>query len=228
MYYFFPGYQHIWHCIWYIARSFTLKDEDVRVDFDMEVSRLPKRWTDVFTIPLTTMLLTVPQPKLGDFVFVPYIVHHVMGYPCPVWFSVFPGALFTMYVVERPVGVLSSLAALVSREIRGDRRRLGTLVAGICHGILSIFEFTYMDSKFSFLSAVVVICMAECKLRMRWEHELVPPIDSLFACPVYILNYFMYYWEHVWKYTDKVWLSADFLFPLSNIVGAWCIREYVS
>ena len=139
---FFPGYQHVWHCLWYIFRSFTLEDEVVEVDFDVSGS-LRESWLDLVTIPLTTVLLTVPNPSCGDFAFVPYVVYHVMGYESPVWFSVFPGALFTMYLSHRPEGMLCSLAALVSREIRGDRRRLGVLMAALCHALLAEWSLRF-------------------------------------------------------------------------------------
>lgn len=222
---FFPGYQHLWHCLWYLFRSFTLENDSLDVDCNVP-GRVERSWSDLVTIPLTTMLLTVPNPSCGDFVFVPYVVWHVMGYCSPVWFSVFPGALFTMYLSQRPVGVLCSLGALVSREIRGDNRRLGTMMAAACHAVLAGIELTFFDSEFSVLSAVVVLCMAECKLRLRWEYELVPPFDSLVAAPAYVLNYFMWGWEHRWRYTDKVWWSVDFLYPVCNVAGAWAIRSY--
>ena len=116
----------------------------------------------------------------------------------------------------------------MSRQIRGDRRRTGTFIAGVCHGALAGVEIAFSDSKFSVLSAIIVICMAECKLRLRWEYELVPPFDSLIAAPVYILNYFMWGWERRWRFTDKVWLNVDFLYPLYNVAGAWAIRNYSS
>ena len=68
--------------------------------------------------------------------------------------------------------------------------------------------------------------MAECKLRLRWQYELVPPVYpsvNLFAAPVYIMNVFVWDWAHTWKYTDKVWKSADILFPLANIAGAYAL-----
>ena len=70
--------------------------------------------------------------------------------------------------------------------------------------------------------------MAECKLRMQWHYEFVPPFDSVVAGFAYVLNYFMWGWERRWQYTDKVWLSLDFLFPLSNVLGAAAIHEYAS
>lgn len=222
---FYPGPQHLLHCLWYLVRSFTVEDEVLEVDFPVAGS-LKRSWLDLLTIPLTTLLLTVPVPACGDFVFVPYVVYHVMGYSSPVWFSVFPGALLTMYLSNRPMGLLCSLGALVSREIRGDNRRLGILMASVCHAIMAGVEAVFSDSEFSVVSAFVVLCMAESKLWVRWEYELIPPLSSLFALPVYVLNYFMWGWEHRWHYTDKVWLSMDVLYPISNIAGAFAINRF--
>ena len=63
--------------------------------------------------------------------------------------------------------------------------RLGLVFAAGFHFILSAFE----PVKFSFFSACVVLFMAETKLRMKWQWELIPPVYpsvNLFAAPVYM------------------------------------------
>ena len=223
---FYSGPQHLIHCLWYLIRSFTVENEALKVEFPVAGS-LKRSWLDLLTIPMTTTLLTVPVPACGDFVFVPYIVYHVMGYTSPVWFSVFPGALLTMYLSRRPEGILCSMGALMSREIRGDNRQLGILMASVCHGMLAGFEAVFSDSEFSLLSAIVVLCMAESKLNMHWEYELVPPLGSLFALPVYVMNYFMWGWQHRWHFTDKVWRSLDIIYPITNVAGAFVVGNYI-
>lgn len=132
-----------------------------------------------------------------------------------------------MYTSVRPDVIFCLVGAMCSREIRGDHRRLGVFVAGACHLILAGVEFVYMDRQFTFFSVVLVACMAECKLWLRWEYEIFPPFGDFLAMPVYILNYFMLGWEHVWKYTDKVWLSIDILYIIFNLVGAYIIRTHI-
>ncbi len=68
--------------------------------------------------------------------------------------------------------------------------------------------------------------MAESKLWMRWQYELVPPLGVLMVLPVYVLNYFMYGWAERWKYTDKVWQSLDVCYIIANIIGAYFIHTY--
>ena len=223
---FFPGPQHLVHALWYFIRSRTLEDEPVKVDFPVS-GELSRSFMDVLYIPLTTVFLTVPEPSVGDFVFVPYFVHHVMGYVVPVWFSVFPGAFFTMYMSHRPEVLFCMFGAMSSREVRGDHRRLGVFVSAVVHAVLAGVEFVYMDMQFSVISVFLVVCMAECKLRLNWGHEVMPPFGNLLAMPVYVLNYFMLGWEHVWKYTDKVWLSMDITYLVFNAVGAYAIRKYM-
>jgi hypothetical protein len=128
---------------------------------------------------------------------------------------------------HRPEVLMCVFGAMCSREIRGDHRRLGVFVAGVCHALLAGVEFVYTDAQFSVLSVILTLCMAECKLRLNWGYEVMPPFGSMLAMPVYVMNYFMLGWEHVWKYTDKVWLSMDILYIVCDMIGAYVIRVYI-
>ena len=102
--------------------------------------------------------------------------------------------------------------------------RLGLVCASVCHFILSAFE----SWDFNIMSVFVVLFMAESKLRLQWQYELVPPVYpsvSLFAAPVYIMNVFVWDWSHTWKYTDKVWKSMDILYPVANVAGGFVLRH---
>ena len=215
----FPGPQHLVHGVYYLLRAWFTENKDRSVGFP-EMGRVPERYIDLVCVPLTTLMLTVPDPSCGDFVFVPYVVTHLMGYGSPVWFSVLPGAFFTVYTFLRPRVLYLLCGALASRYVRGDNMRLGLVVASGLHVVLAAFE----GLDFSFLSICTVLCMAECKLRMRWEYELVPPLD-LYAAPVYIMNVFVWGWAHTWRYTDKVWRSMDILYPLANVAGGFVLRR---
>lgn len=219
----FPGPQHLVHGVYYLIRAWFTENTGLSVGLP-DMGRVPERYTDVLCVPLMTLLLTVPDPSCGDFVFVPYVVTHVMGYGSAVWFSVLPGAFFTMYVFLRPHVLYLLTGALVSRYVRGDNMRLGLVFASAFHFVLAAFE----SLDFSVLSVCIVLCMAECKLRMRWEYELVPPLYpsvNLFAAPVYIMNVFVWDWSHTWRYTDKVWRSMDVLYPLANVAGGFVLRS---
>lgn len=220
----FPGPQHLIHGVYYLIRAWFTKNKDRNVGFP-ELGRVPERYTDILCVPLTTLMLTIPEPSCGDFAFVPYFVTHIMGYGSPVWFSVLPGAFFTVYTFLRPQVLYMLVGATASRYIRGDNKRLGLVFAAALHFIFAAFE----SLNFTFLSTCVVLFMAECKLRLHWQYELVPPVYpsvNLFAAPVYIMNVFVWDWAHTWKFTDKVWKSMDILFPLANISGAYYLYKY--
>ena len=214
----FPGPQHLVHGVYYLIRAYFTENKDRNVGFP-EMGLVSERYTDVFCVPLMTLMLTVPNPSCGDFVFVPYFVTHIMGYGSPVWFSVLPGAFFTMYTFLRPQVLYLLSGAVASRYVRGDNMRLGLVVAAGLHLVFAAFE----GLDFSFLSIFVVLFMAECKLRLRWQYEIVPPL-SPYSAPVYIMNFFVWDWAHTWKYTDKVWKSMDILYPVANIVGGFFLR----
>ena len=93
--------------------------------------------------------------------------------------------------------------------------RFGLWFAGALHLIMAAFE----PLKFNFFSACTVLFMAEAKLRLHFQYELIPPVYpsvNIFAAPVYCMNWFIWGWEHRWKYTDKVWRSLDIAFPIVN------------
>ena len=218
----FPGPQHLVHGIYYLFRAFYTENKDRNVGFP-ELGLVSERFTDLICVPLMTLMLTVPEPSCGDFAFVPYVVTHLMGYGSPVWFSVLPGAFFTMYTFLRPQVLYLLIGALASRYVRGDNMKLGLTFASAFHLIFAAFE----GLDFSFLSICTVLFMAECKLRMCWQYEIVPPVYpsvNLFAAPVYVMNFFVWDWAHTWKYTDKVWKSLDILYPLANIAGGYFLR----
>lgn len=211
----FPGPQHLVHGVYYLFRAWFTKNRDRSVSFP-ELGRVAERYTDILCVPLMTLMLTVPEPSCGDFAFVPYFVTHVMGYGSPVWFSVLPGAFFTMYTFLRPQVLYLLCGALASRYVRGDNMRVALVVASGLHFMFAAFE----SLDFSLLSVCTVLFMAECKLRLQWQYELVPPVYpsvNLFAVPVYVMNVFVWDWGVSWKYTDKVWRSFDILYPLVNI-----------
>jgi len=215
---FFPSPQHFIHGIYYLIRAYFTKDLKPTVDF-ADLDHPPVKYSDLWTIPLTTLFLTVPKPSTGDFVFVPWIITHIMGYGSPVWYTVLAGAFFTVYAFLRHQVLYTCIGAIASGYIRGDNMRLGLLFAAGFHFILSAFE----PFKFSFFSACVVLCMAEAKLRMKWQWELIPPVYpsvNLFAAPVYCFNWFIYGWEEKWKYTSKNWRSFDIAFVIFNVATA--------
>lgn len=211
----FPGPQHLIHGLYYLIRAYFTEDLKPRVDFaDLEHPTV--RYSDLWCVPLTTLFLTVPKPSAGDYVFVPWVVLHTMGHGSPVWYTVLAGSFFTMYTFLRYQVLYTCIGAIASGYIRGDNMRFGLYFAGAIHMILSALE----PIKFSFFSACVVLFMAEAKLRMRWQWELVPPLYpsvNLFAAPVYIFNWFIYGWEEKWKYTSKNWRSFDIAFVIVNI-----------
>lgn len=219
----FPGPQHLVHGIYYLIRAYFTENRSRSVGFP-ELGQVPERFTDALCVPLMTLMLTVPEPSCGDFAFVPYVVTHLMGYGSPVWFSVLPGALFTMYTFLRPQVLYLLVGAMASRYVRGDNMKLGLVFASALHFVFAAFE----GLDFSFLSISVVLFMAECKLRLQWQYEIVPPVYpsvNLFAAPVYIMNFFVWDWAHTWRYTDKVWRSLDILYPLTNIAGGFFLRH---
>ena len=222
----FPGPQHLVHGVYYLIRAFLTENRDRNVGFP-EMGQVSERLTDALCVPLMTLMLTVPEPSCGDFAFVPYVVTHLMGYGSPVWFSVLPGAFFTMYTFLRPQVLYLLVGAMASRYVRGDNMRLGLVFASALHFVFAAFERV----DFSFLSICTVLFMAECKLRLQWQYEIVPPVYpsvNLFAAPVYIMNFFVWDWAHTWEYTDKVWRSLDILYPLANVAGAFFIRGVYS
>ena len=214
-YNFFPGPQHFIHAIYYLIRAYFTENVKPRVDFadllDPPISPL-----DLICIPFMTLMLTVPKPSSGDYVFAPYIILHTMGYGAPVWYSVLGGAFFTMYIFWRPQVLFMCIGAIVSKYIRGDNKRVGLVIAAGFHLILSAFE----PFQFGIIPTFIVLFMAEAKLRMQWEYELIPPVYpsvNVFAAPVYLMNTFIWGWAHKWKYTDKVWKSFDIAFVITNV-----------
>jgi len=215
---FFDGPQHLVHGLYYLLRAYFTEDLKPQVDF-ADLRNPPVRYSDCWTIPLTTLFLTVPKPSTGDYAFVPWVVIHTMGYGSPVWYTVLAGAFFTMYTFLRYQVLYTSVGALASGYIRGDNMRLGLVFAAAFHLILSAFE----PVKFSFFSACVVLFMAEAKLRLKWQWELIPPVYpsvNLFSAPVYCLNFFIWGYEDKWKYTSKNWRSFDIAFVIVNAAFA--------
>jgi hypothetical protein len=204
--------------LYYLIRAYFTEDLKPKVDFaDLENPHV--KYSDLWCVPLSTLFLTVPKPSTGDYVFVPWVVLHVMGYGSPVWYTVLAGAFFTVYAFLRHQVLYTCIGAIASGYIRGDNMRLGLVFAAGCHLILSAIE----PLKFSFFSACVVLFMAEAKLRMRFQWELIPPVYpsvNLFAAPVYCFNFFLYGWEDKWKYTSKNWRSFDIAFVIFNISTA--------
>ena len=127
--------------------------------------------------------------------------------------------LLTVYL-NRPQAILTLVGAFVHRYLRGDNIKHALLVAAVAHGAMSAFEPLYFDA----LSVCTCIFMAEAKLRMKWQHEWIPPVESPLATPAYIGNLFRWGWHNTWKYTDRVWNSFDPIYPLANILGASFIR----
>ena len=218
----FPGPQHLIHGVYYLIRAYFTEDKDRTTGFSVQ-REIPMQWSDAWFVPLMTLMLTTPNPSCGDFAFVPYVVTHVMGYGSPVWFSVLPGAFFTMYAFIRPEVMYLLVGAFASRMVRGDNMKLGLRYASGCHFIMAAFD----SLEFNVLSFFVVLFMAECKLRLCWAYELVPPVYpsvNLFAAPVYVMNAFVD-WGYHWKYTDKVWKSLDVVYPVANTIGAFVLRR---
>jgi len=217
-FHFFDGPQHLIHGVYYLIRAYFTKNVKPRVDF-ADLQDPPTRWSDAWCVPLTTLFLTTPKPSTGDFVFVPWAVLHTMGYGSPVWYTVLGGAFFTMYTFLRYQILYTCVGAIASGYIRGDNMRFGLVFAAAFHIMLAAFE----PLKFSFFSTFVVLFMAEAKLRMKWQWELVPPVYpsvNLFAAPVYVMNFFIYGWEEQWKYSSKNWRSFDIAFVITNIAFA--------
>lgn len=218
----FPGPQHLVHGIYYLARSACLQDTRPAV-YIRHIQPTPRKWSDLWILPIVTICLTPPQYAIADFAFVPYFIQHTMGYPSPVWLTVGHGALFTAYLGLRPQTILTMIAAFAHRYLRKDRLQQATLVAAFTH-----FALVPLENKWNItpLSACTAILLAEAKLHMQWQHEWVPPIEHIFAVPAYIGNLFLEGWAHKWKYTDKVWNSPDILFILANLAGALVIHIY--
>ena len=111
------------------------------------------------------------------------------------------------------------IGAIASGYIRGDNMRIGLCIAAGLHIVMSAFE----PLQFSFFSTCIVLFMAEAKLRMNWQYELVPPVYpsvNLFAAPVYCMNFFLWGWQEKWKYTSKIWRSFDIAFVIVNVAVA--------
>ena len=222
---FFDGPQHLIHGIYYLIRAYFTVDIKPHVDF-ADLDHPAVKWSDCWCVPLTTLFLTVPKPSTGDFVFVPWVVLHTMGYGSPVWYTVLGGAFFTVYTFLRHQVLYTCIGALASRYIRGDNKRIGLVIAAGVHIALSAFE----PLKFSFFSSCAVLFMAEAKLRLNFQYELIPPVYpsvNLFAAPVYCMNFFLWGWEHRWRYTDKVWRSFDIAFVVINIAIAVMLKIYM-
>ena len=209
------------HGVYYLLRYFVTEDVDKGLDRTTLSVGVPNRWGDVW-LCVVTLLLTLPRPCTDDFVFVPYFVLHVMGYGCPVWLTVLGGAFFTVYLTMRPSVLFLCVGALLSRYLTGENRRVGLIFCGVVHLLMSFFE----PFRFTFLGTCVVMFMAECKLRMRWEWEVVPPLSYvLLSGPMYVMNVFMWGWTHRWRYTDKVWRSLDVIFPVCNVAAGLYLRN---
>lgn len=219
LFHLFPGPQHLVHAVYYLVRFFCTENLRPNVPLD-SIQPLAVKWSDMWVLPIVTLCLTPPQPATSDFAFVPYFVCHAMGYPQPVWFSIMHGALLTVYLAYRPQAILTLVGAFAHRYLRGDNIKHALLVAAAAHGAMSAFE----TLSFDVLSICTCIFMAEAKLRMKWQHEWIPPVESPLATPAYIGNLFRWGWHTTWKYTDRVWNSLDPIYPLANILGASFIR----
>lgn len=183
-------------------------------------------WYAHFVTAMVTLCLSPPVQSCADFAFVPYAVCSFMGYPMPVWHTIGHGALFTLYLINRPSALLVPFAAILDRTTH-QHSKFGLALAGICHTILAGFEEGPWSVETLWHVPLVVYC-AEMKLRMKWNYEWTPPVERLgiIAIPAYVGNIFIHDWTHTWKFTDKVWKSPDIMFVVSNIMFAFVYKSY--
>lgn len=222
----FPFKIHLVHSIYYAIRAVFYTEPQFTDTFDGESWSHKSPWYVHFTTAIVSMCLSAPNPFCADFVFIPYVVCSFMGYPMPVWHTIGHGALFTLYLINRPTAFLVPAAAILDRMSYNHTKK-GLALASACHLILSLFEEGEWSIQTLWRVTIVIYC-AEMKLRMKWNYEWVPPVEPLgiIAIPAYVGNLFIYGWTHTWKYTDKVLKSPDIMFCLSNVLFATIYKTY--
>jgi len=215
---FFTTPPHLVHGVYYALRYFFTQDTKPKIVFDV-AGKIPSRWTDLLFLPVITLALTLPDNATSDFAFIPYFIHHAMGYQSPVWFTVLIGAFFTTYITIKPTCLLVCIAAFLSHYLTGERRKHAVGIAAACHLLFGLVLTEWHG--FTLLGTLLQIAAAECKLRMNYNYELFPPVEhaGILAIPAYVANFFIGDWYKKWRYTDFV-ANPDVAFMIGNITMA--------
>ena len=230
------GMFHLSHAIWYLFRLFTVPKIEQQ-SFDDSDLKVPKHFSDMLVFAVIS-LSQIPfsyegiGSSLGSFVWIPLIVHLVMGYPTSVWYVVITSAFFCMAVSECPE-ILFVCTHLLWGVYRCSYKRWSLCIAALAH---LCFSWTHWD--FDWISVASGLLAAEAKYLMMYEpYKAVEALSYLSIVGVwgtgwiwtlipYISNFTLFGWSKRWKYTDKVWYDADVFIFVSALLVAFGISRF--
>lgn len=236
---------HVSHAVWYLLRLCTVyKTDNFEGTFDNSDLKNPTHVSDI----LVFVIISVSQlpfgcggagSSLGSFVWFPWIVHVVMGYPTSVWYVVITSAFFCMAVSECPQ-LLFVCTHLLWGAYRGSYKKWTLCVAVLVHGVVAlIFLLQNKWWEFDLISVASGLLAAEAKFSMMYEpYKAVEtltylsivgvwfPLESgrwVWTLVPYASNFALYGWSRRWRYTDKVWYDVDICIFISALLVAFCV-----
>lgn len=220
---------HIAQAVWFMCRSFTVPSREKHVSFEGETIVVPNVWRDVLLFPIISVAQTLPVPNVMDYVWVPFVVQVVMGYPTSVIYTVLNATCMCMYMGLRPESVFL-LSNVLWGFCKGDHTNWVLRAASIAH-----LAFFWTNRDVSYFSTFVGILAAEGKYRMMSDphtalhHLTIFSIVGLLQlngtafwsiCPAMSM-YASNGWHLKWKYTDNVLYNFNWVIVLAIIgIGA--------
>tara|TARA_B110000902_G_scaffold210226_1_gene240317 strand:+ start:181 stop:969 length:789 start_codon:yes stop_codon:yes gene_type:complete len=240
------GMFHVSHALWYLFRLFTVhKTCDLEPgSFDNFDLKNPTYISDV----LVFVVISISQipfgcggvvAPLGSFVWIPWIVHVVMGYPTSIWYVVITSAFFCMAVSECPQ-LLFVCVHLLWGVYRGSYKKWSLGAAAVVHLCFALGSAIQWDLwEFDLISVASGLLAAEAKYLMMYEpYKAVEalsylsivgvwvPLESggwIWTLVPYLSNFTLFGWSQRWRYTDKVWYNADICIFISALLVAFCV-----
>lgn len=226
------GMFHISHTVWYFFRFFTVPVEIVQ-RFDNSDLKITKHISDVLVFAIISVSqIPFSCDGIGSFVWLPLIVHLVMGYPTSVWYVVIVSAFFCMAVADCPE-VLFVCSHLLWGAYRGSYKKWSLCAAALVH---LCFAWTHLG--FDWISIAAGLIAAEAKYQMMFNPYKSVEILSylsiagfwsgswIWALIPYISNFTLFGWSRRWRYTDKVWYDADIFIFLSALLVAFYVSRF--
>jgi len=223
------GSTHIAQAVWFMCRSFTVRPRDKHVLFEGHTIIVPNFWRDILLFPIISVAQTLPVPNIMDYVWVPFVVQLVMGYPTSVIYTVLNGTCMCMYIGLRPESVFV-MSNILWGYCKGDHTNWVLRAASLAH-----LAFFWTNRDVSYLSTFVGILAAEGKYRMMLDPHTAVHHITIFSiagllqlngiafwsiCPclsIYVSNG----WHLRWKYTDNVLYNFNWIIVFTIIgIGA--------